>query len=246
MQGLSTLLGVSTIFSALAPSQNDVAYCDRYLAQQPAAIYYGDFWHLAEDGRYVYDPAVKVQFQGVIYREDKNVVTISQLKRNDSQKEIKIYLDKDKRIEKLEYRFENGTPQQNLVRTETHVFARSKDTCVPLERREEVSSNGTKDATPFSKFTSIRYNLQLCQEIKSKIAHDPGALGTRTLTNTTAQSLKESFVRHKILSTEASKNMSDSSIASQALLSLHECETTAGVKEALATARVDSQATIKR
>lgn len=245
MNGLTTLLGVSTIFSALAPNQENVSYCDRYLSQQPAAIYYGDFWHVNEAGKYSYDAAVKTQFQGVMYRQDGKIITISQLKRNEAQKEIKLFLDKDNRIEKLEYRFESGIAGKSSIRTETHLFARSHELCVPLERREEISALGDKNgASTVVRTQSLRYNLQLCQEIRSKTSVDPSVLAAKNLNSSLSESLKESFVKHSLVSAAASRSMNDSTVATQALLSLHECETTAGVKEALAAARVNPQSNL--
>jgi hypothetical protein len=241
-QGLGALLGVSSIFTALAPASSEVvSYCDRYLASQPAALYYGDFWRVRDDGRYVYDPAVKAQFQGVMYREDDKVITISQLRRGDAQKELKLYLDGKNRVERMEYRFESGPKEKAMIQTETHLFARSQDSCIPLERREEVTQiNGKSPVTRPVKSAALRYNLALCQEIRSKVASDPETLTAKTLNSALARSLRDSMVKHDLITKTDSRGMADTTVATQALLTLHECETTSGVREALRSGLVSS------
>lgn len=220
--GLGALLGLSSMITALAPGEpGEVNFCGTYLKGQTDALYYGDFWSLAPSGEFRYDPAVKLQFRGALYRRDGQRVTVSKPPRADgSAPSLRIELDGRERIRFMEWSEETALRTRVQVTRRVHEFAYEGDRCLPA-RSQQVAQSFSKDvlvALPDTQLT-VRHTLPGCVAVAR-------GLSGRSM-ESVRSALKQNF----------NEDVGpDKDLLTSARLHLQSCEQIPGVREALQAA----------
>jgi len=107
-------------------------------------------------------------------------------------------------------------------------------TSSPVESTRRLRGEN-KNLAELKTGSGLRYNLMVCREIQRETKNDSSKL--TSWTPALARALRRSFTEHEVLPPETLRSASDSEIASQALIIIHECESTAGLREAMRTAR---------